>query len=486
MRSFFITLNQTSSTTTIAQVFAKIPLKQLFRSIISIISNRHVSTTIFNDMADMDSEFTTQIYGLLGDVLVIVWEKKQITIENDLFNALSSEEVLLKLLLSISQGAEMNSLPRNFLLSIKSATFIIDTILQSCLIEVIYTTSKQQNKAVLETIVRSVVENESALIHKKMFDQMYLHQWTGILACYWKLSSDRITVLSSNSTFKKKRKSLRRKKQKPIPKQDVMKFMFEKHLIVPLTWALVHSNQSIKSNAEETLNFFSNNIRTLLRNEQLMYLLQRGYIKILYAIQEKCRIEGRNQVVEISGRILAEIKFKLYSITTVKSTTEVDCYVDIFNSFCHEMGATSASKPLIMNELFLLHIHMIRTSESYSISNRKNDNSFHMTNGGPFMLFSWDKIGDIFVVLKQAVKLLHYFIRNEKATIRSHNVTMQNSTSTITEKKIVAKVYCEDKCVNVLMECAPMQKLLSNAPLLAKLVKTVCPIVVNRERKFLF
>ena len=455
IRSFFVSLKHIRSISTLIQVFIRIPLNKLLWVITNSISR----------YAKLEGKIPLmEVYGLLGDILLLLKHNKIIEFEEILFQAFLSEKVLPTLI--EVQSSKGGTQANNHCLE-RIITCIIEIILQSKSMVLSTTLVQCKVRPVIESIVKSTVAG-GKIFDRDIVETGRLRQWTGTLICHWKLCRPRISLRVSSTNLNEKQRESSQRKQRPIFKNDVVNMMFEFPLIIPLTWGLVHLNKSILSNCAIIFDSMNNEIDILLDNTRLVYLLKRGYIQILYGVREKCRILERIEAVKSVDKFLNGIRSKLLSVTVnQKENVEgIDSFIDLFHLFCEELKV-SMCKPLVFRELFLLCVDILRNSGG-KLSWVK---AFEKL---PFMIFSWKKNKNIFLCIKQVVEILRYVSRHSNSISSAYDLYPMDFTKSELSRTIVhAEVYCQDKDVTVMMECTSMQKLISNAPLLAKKVSDI-------------
>lgn len=450
LRIFFVLSQQLSSKSTLIQLFRRIPIKKLVRTITLVISLSSKESVIYSQ------SFMAQIYGLFGDLLSIIKNTRILEIEEILFEAIISENfipTLMKVQASTTgKGTKID-------VSSTTITVIIELILSSKMMSKCLTQEQYHDCPILNSVVESIL---AELQRNCTSERHHLRQWTSIYACLCNLFNKRNLSLNSLTNLKEVRMQTKMKKRS-IYKQDIMNMILQDNLIIPFTWGLVHSNKSVKSNAVKILIFLTQDVGCLFHHEGcLMYLLKRGYAQILYAVREKCRIKHSNEAIILVGKLLIGMRSKLLTkIAILKKKKHFHSCLELFNFICSSMKVKKC-KLFIFKEFFILYTDMIFTA-------REN---IHTTCGMSNLSsidFFRDRGEDIFLYLQQTTRMLRYVVSDTKSVSSHHEIWKHNLEGNDTFHKMVfANVFCKDKGVTVMMECATLKKLISNAPILAQ------------------
>lgn len=433
------------------QVFRNIYIKKLIETIISVISSSKKSVIY-------DESFNTQIYGLLGDLLNVMKNFRILEIEEKMFKAFLSTNFIQKLI-KVQASKTCKGIKSDT--SSTAITVVIELLLSSKMMSAFLAQEQNHVCPLLDSIVRSAVIE---LKRDGTFMPYQLWQFTAIYACLCKLCSKMILSPNSLTNIKGVKKKTTMKKR-PINKQDIMKLMIEDDLIIPFTWGLVHSNISVKSNTEEIFIILTENPGCLFNDEGfLLYLLKQGYAQILYAVREKCRNQHRNRAINLVGKLLIGMRSKLLAkIMILNEKRDFNSCLELFNFICSTMKVKKF-KFVVFKEFFILYADMIYEARD------KQHTTFIPNNLLPIN-FLRDGGEDIFLYLQQTTRFLRHVLNDTKTVSSYHEIQKHYlEENDIIHKMVFANVFCKDKGITVMMECATLKKLMSNAPLLAQKV----------------
>jgi hypothetical protein len=447
-------------------------LKQCVQSILVGVLLRTSVATV-ESIDDIGNHMLANAYGLIGDVLALVNHANNTKHEVILFEALHQEKVIETLLTIRSGYTESNT---KHIMASKAISLIVVTILDSKMMSADNLNSKQSSIIfAIGSIMKKIL-----LIQKtpSECDSESIFQWISAYVCLCRIVwLPRLSYHPSSNVYKLRNtpQAMKAIKTRKLQNQILNKFLLllDHNFILTIMWCLIHPNQSIQAKAEEALYTFGNNILNSYGAYRLLNLLRLGIVQVMFGIREQCRLEQREIGLLTMNNLLHVIRNKIFAqlkqIVT-EENPEVDSVLGIISYFVNMEKKSSIRKYIILKECVLLSIVAIQESKK---PKEKIHKSVCKLETFPLIKFGLENNKDIFLCLRELVNIFVHIVRcNTFSTSSALSIPHIQKNGTILDKLVVANVYCEDKGVIVMMECASFEKLMSMSTVLGSKVKT--------------
>lgn len=449
LRSFFNFLIQKDcSKETITKFIHDVQLNNLVHVILIIIKRDGVNG---NNIYYKDETF-----GLLGDIFTLTRFNDSLKNEEIIFKICFDEKVLttlIRLQYITWKGVKKE---RDVTIS-KLISFIIQTILHSQSV-----VSSSHHRPYVEPIIRAAIcaleEGNTSWDGSNVY---HMQQWSGIYACLFKMS-----VKNDKNSRKT---TIRKKRKRSMFEKELMKTIMRQNLLSSFIWSLLHQDKIIQGNGEVIINCLCCNVSMYSELKMMSCLLNTGFVHSVVGVKEKCRLLGRDGAVKCFKKILIRMQsgilFQIQKFKEVLEDCEEASLVNLFHLVADEM---KLSKVLAVRELMLLCLEFDEKQSSLLTT------MSWIKKLQPVM-FSFDNQEKIFICLKGYAQMLRftalksYIIKENPERFQLYH---QSNKNHLYEKIVVARTFCIDKGVHVMMKCANLKTLMKNAHILANMVNS--------------
>ena len=219
--------------------------------------------------------------------------------------------------------------------------------------------------------------------------------------------------------------------------------------IITLTWAIIHRNHKISEVANLAMReLFPRDNRCTLTHTDTVHLLDLGYVHVLVIVRELCRLKKRRNKGIMS---LLEEAISM-TIATGKQL--------LTNSSLSIEGKQHDG--LILEELFLMHVECCRQ--------RKHGTDF-LEYFIPKMT-PWNNCEDVFLFVGNIMRIYNLGLRKNRRGLRAGlHIPERRSLSPLKNlnalRGLKVEIYCRDKMIPVVLQCPPIENIISGAPILA-------------------
>lgn len=371
------------------------------------------------------------------------------TLSQPWFEAIEHEHLLRELInaIGIERGAAKDQLSL-------LATDIIELILQRVTVERPVSSSTH---TVLESIVKDtrykVTTEQHNLSDTRDYDECVLYHTIALFACS--------LILENNKRKKVFQSTARRKSSKQHVKGQHFPLRAEESSTIPsviaVTWALVHVHKRIGKVA--TLAFqelFSNIGNCILKSRHIAGLLDLGYIHILMVVRELCRSKGRIKRVSLQLENAISI-----AISVGEHIGRNDRITDI---------PPVSSNRLLLEQFFLMHVETRRMSKGHFCLMEECINN----------KIPWDNCEEIYNLVENIMRMYDLVIVLKNRSIQEvpytnlDEKTLKTLKGVMEFKEVKIEICSRDKIGPVVLRCPPIDKIISNAPVLAMQVRVRC------------